>query len=127
MQLQGQTFLITGGASGLGAACARRFVAGGARVVIADVNAAVGEQLAAELGAAARFARTDVTDEASVEAAVATLDRFQGLINCAGIGLAQRTVGKEGPHSLTDFVRVVTVNLIGTFNVIRLAAAAMAR
>ena len=72
MQLQGQTFLITGGASGLGAACARRFVAGGARVVIADVNAAVGEQLAAELGAAARFARTDVTDEASVEAAVAT-------------------------------------------------------
>src|ERR687886_1003836 len=131
MQLDGRTFLISGGASGLGAACARRFSAGGARVLVADVNAAAGEHLASELGPSVRFARTDVTDEASVQHAVdQALEAFGGLhgaINCAGIGVAQRTLGRNGPHPLADFVRVISVNLIGTFNVIRLAAAAMAR
>jgi NAD(P)-dependent dehydrogenase (short-subunit alcohol dehydrogenase family) len=131
MQLDGRTFLISGGASGLGAACARRFSAGGARVVVADVNAAAGEQLAADLGANACFARTDVTDEVSVQRAVDQgLEAFGGLhgaINCAGVGIAQRTLGRDGPHPLADFIRVINVNLVGTFNVIRLAARAMAQ
>ena len=130
MQLAGQTFLITGGASGLGAACARRFSGAGARVVLADVNPGLGSELAQSIGSNARFVRTDVTDEASAQAAVqAALDAFgglQGLINCAGIGLASRTLGRDGPHALDAFVRVLTVNLIGTFNMIRLAASAMA-
>ena len=130
MQLDGRTFLISGGASGLGAACARRFSAGGARVLVADVNTAAGEQLASELGDKVRFARTDVTDEASVQHAVdQALGAFGGLhgaINCAGIGVAQRTLGRNGPHPLADFVRVISVNLIGTFNVIRLTAAGRA-
>jgi NAD(P)-dependent dehydrogenase (short-subunit alcohol dehydrogenase family) len=131
VQLGGTTFLITGGASGLGAATARRFASAGAHLVIADVNSAAGEQLASELGDGARFVRTDVTDEASVQAvvdaAVSGFGSLNGLVNCAGIGVAERTVGRDGPHRLESFVRVVTVNLIGTFNVIRLAAAAMAR
>jgi NAD(P)-dependent dehydrogenase (short-subunit alcohol dehydrogenase family) len=130
MQLNEQAFLITGGASGLGAACARRFAAAGARVVLADINEAAGEQLAAEIGATARFVRTDVTQEASVQAAVEraveSFGALRGAINCAGIGLAQRTLGREGPHALDAFVRVITVNLIGTFNTIRLTAAAIA-
>ena len=131
MQLANQCFLISGGASGLGAACARRFCAAGARVVIADVNAEAGAQLADSLRGSARFQRTDVTDEANVQSAVDLAVRefggLQGAINCAGIGVAERTLGREGPHRLDRFVRVVTVNLIGTFNVIRLAAVAMAR
>jgi NAD(P)-dependent dehydrogenase (short-subunit alcohol dehydrogenase family) len=131
MQLQGQTFFISGGASGLGAACARRFSAGGARVVIADVNADAGERFADELGPNARFAYTDVTDEASVQRAVELgVDAFGGLrgvVNCAGIGLALRTIGREGPHPLASFVRVIMVNLVGTFNVIRLTAPVMAQ
>jgi NAD(P)-dependent dehydrogenase (short-subunit alcohol dehydrogenase family) len=131
MQLAENVFVITGGASGLGAACARLFVAAGAWVVLADVNEAVGAALAAELGGSARCVRTDVTDETSVQTAVDTaLREFGGLhgaVNCAGIGLAERTLGREGPHPLERFLRVVTVNLVGTFNVIRLAAAAMAR
>jgi NAD(P)-dependent dehydrogenase (short-subunit alcohol dehydrogenase family) len=130
MQLADSTFLVTGGGSGLGAACARAFVAGGASVVVADVNEATGEALADELGAQARFARTDVTDEASVRAAVdLAREAFGGLhgaINCAGIAIAARVLGREGPHALDRFARVIQVNLIGTFNVIRLAAAAMA-
>jgi NAD(P)-dependent dehydrogenase (short-subunit alcohol dehydrogenase family) len=131
MRLQGQTFLITGGASGLGAACARRFVAGGARVVLADVNADAGERLARDLGDNARFALTDVTNEASAQGAVQTaLDAFsglQGLVNCAGIGLARRTITSEGPHPLDAFMRIINVNLVGTFNATRLAAVAIAR
>ena len=131
MQLEGHTFLVSGGASGLGAACARRFVGAGARVVLADVNEAAGQQLAAELGANARFVRTDVTQadsvQQAVDAAVETFGALHGAISCAGIGIAERTLGRNGPHPLADFVRVVTVNLIGTFNVIRLAAAAIAR
>src|SRR5438874_9433842 len=131
MQLEGSTFLITGGGSGLGAACARLFAAAGGNVVIADVNAEAGERFANELGERARFARTDVTDEASVQgavdAAVQALGGLHGAINCAGIGVAERMLGREGPHALASFSRVIAVNLIGTFNVIRLAAAAMAR
>jgi NAD(P)-dependent dehydrogenase (short-subunit alcohol dehydrogenase family) len=131
MQLRDSTFLISGGASGLGAATARRFTSAGARVVLADINSELGEQLAADLGSAARFVRTDVTDEDSVQAAVdvavTEFGGLQGAVCCAGIGVAERTVGRNGPHPLAAFVRVVTVNLIGTFNVIRLAAATIAR
>src|SRR4051794_15673863 len=131
MQLDGAVFLVTGGGSGLGAACAREFAGAGARVIVADLNAEAGEQLAEEIGAAARFVRTDVTDEASVQGAVdAAMREFGGLhgaINCAGIGIAERVVGREGPHSLERFARVIGVNLIGTFNVIRLAATAIAQ
>jgi NAD(P)-dependent dehydrogenase (short-subunit alcohol dehydrogenase family) len=130
MEIQGRTFLVTGGGSGLGAATARMFVAAGANVLIADVNRPAGEATAAELGAQARFAPTDVADEASVQAAVrAAGEAFGGLhgaVNCAGIAIAERTLGKNGPHPLDSFTRVVMVNLIGTFNVIRLASAAMA-
>jgi NAD(P)-dependent dehydrogenase (short-subunit alcohol dehydrogenase family) len=126
VQLSNHTFLISGGASGLGAATARRFAAGGARVVVADVNASAGEALASALGERVRFVRTDVTDEASVQAAVEACGALHGAICCAGIGVAERTLGRNGPHPLASFVRVLTVNLIGTFNVIRLAAAAIA-
>jgi NAD(P)-dependent dehydrogenase (short-subunit alcohol dehydrogenase family) len=131
MQLDGRVFLITGGASGLGAACVRRFASAGADVLIADVSDAAGEQLAAELGGAAHFVRTDVTQEDSVQnavdAAVKGFGALHGAINCAGIGLAERTLGRTGPHPLAGFARVIGVNLIGTFNVIRLAAAAIAK
>ncbi len=131
MDLRGNCFIVTGGASGLGAATARMIVAGGGRTVIADLNEAGGSALAGELGSAARFRRTDVTDEASGSAAVsAALDAFgaiHGLINCAGIVHGERVLGKEGPHTLAGFRRVVEINLIGTFNMIRLAAAAMAQ
>jgi NAD(P)-dependent dehydrogenase (short-subunit alcohol dehydrogenase family) len=131
MQLAGHTFLITGGASGLGAACARRFAAQGANVVVADLNAPAGEALARELGSNAAFASTDVTLPESAQAAVQmAVERFgalHGLVSCAGILGAARVVGKEGPHDLALFARVIQVNLIGTFNVLRLAAAAMQR
>jgi NAD(P)-dependent dehydrogenase (short-subunit alcohol dehydrogenase family) len=130
MRLQGNTFLVTGGGSGLGAACAREFTGAGASVVLADINPETGEKLAAELGERARFAKTDVTDEQSVQAAVTLAKEafggLRGVVNCAGVGIAARTLGKSGPHPLDPFVKVIQVNLIGTFNVIRLAAAAMA-
>jgi NAD(P)-dependent dehydrogenase (short-subunit alcohol dehydrogenase family) len=128
MQLSGRTFFVTGGSSGLGAACVREFAGAGANVVIGDVSER-GEDLARELGANVRFARTDVTDEAQVSAALATaVEAFGGLhgaINCAGIATAERAIGREGPQPLAHFTKVVTVNLIGTFNVVRLAAAKM--
>jgi NAD(P)-dependent dehydrogenase (short-subunit alcohol dehydrogenase family) len=131
MQIQNNTFLVTGGSSGLGAACVRLFAAAGGRVVIADLNQQAGTALAAELGAGARFVTTDVTDEAAVQNAVQTAVRdfggLQGTIGCAGIGLAERILGKNLPHDLAAFTRVIRVNLIGTFNVLRLAAAAMAQ
>jgi NAD(P)-dependent dehydrogenase (short-subunit alcohol dehydrogenase family) len=131
MQINNQTFLVTGGSSGLGAACARRLVAAGAAVVIADVNEAVGTELAAELGQQARFMHTDVSSEESVQTAVdtavAAFGGLHGAINCAGIAIAERVVGRQGPHSLDSFARVVIVNLVGTFNVIRLAAAVMSQ
>jgi len=131
MQLKGSTFIVTGGASGLGEASARALAGGGANVVIADMQAERGESVAKELGAAARFVKCDVTSEADaksvVDAALKMFGGLQGLINCAGIGGAEKTVGKEGPHALASFARIVNVNLIGTFNMIRLAADAMAK
>lgn len=132
MQVEERVFLVTGGASGLGAACARWCHARGARVVIADVNTQAGEALAAELGGGAGFQRTDVTDAASVQAAVdLAAERFGGLhgvIGCAGIVHGERVLDREGnPHGLASFERTVGVNLVGTFNVVRLAAALMAR
>jgi NAD(P)-dependent dehydrogenase (short-subunit alcohol dehydrogenase family) len=129
MQISFSTFLVTGGASGLGAACARQLTAAGGRVVIADLNEVAGAALCGELGAAARYAKTDVTDADSVQAALAVatgqFGRLDGVVNCAGIVGASRLVGRTGPHDLALFERVVRVNLIGTFNVARLAAAAM--
>ena len=131
MQLKGSTFIVTGGASGLGAATARMVVEGGGRAVIADLKEAEGKALAQELGAGARFVRTDVTDEASAQAAVAAalggFGRVDGLVNCAGIVYGEKTVGKDGPHTLAGFVRTININLIGTFNMIRLAADAMTK
>jgi NAD(P)-dependent dehydrogenase (short-subunit alcohol dehydrogenase family) len=131
MDIANSVVLISGGASGLGEACARRLAAGGAAVVIADLNSEGGTALATELGARARFVKTDVASEADVQAAVKTcMDSFGALhiaINCAGIGAAQRVLGREGPMPLEKFTKTITVNLIGTFNVIRLAAEAMAK
>ncbi len=131
MQLKSSTFVVTGGASGLGAATVRMIVAGGGNAVIADLKEAEGRALEHELGAHASFVRTDVTDEAAAKAAVAAaVDGFgglHGLVNCAGIVHGEKVVGKEGPHALASFVRTINVNLIGTFNVARLAAEAMAR
>jgi NAD(P)-dependent dehydrogenase (short-subunit alcohol dehydrogenase family) len=127
MRLEDGAFLISGGASGLGAACAREFTAAGAAVVIADLNQEAGERVAGECGARARFVSTDVTDGDSVRRAVEACSGLRGAINCAGIAIAERVLGKEGPHALDRFARVIQVNLIGTFNVIRLAAEAIAR
>jgi len=131
MQIKDSVFLVTGGASGLGAATARMAVQNGGRAVIADMQKEAGEKLAKELGAHARFIKTDVTSEAEGKAAVdCALKEFGGLhvlVNCAGIAVGEKTVGKEGPHNLASFSRVVTVNLIGTFNMIRLAADAMSK
>jgi NAD(P)-dependent dehydrogenase (short-subunit alcohol dehydrogenase family) len=131
MEISGSVFLVTGGASGLGAATARMIVAGGGKALIADLNDAQGDALAAELGASAKFARTDVTDEASGKAAVAaTLAAFgavHGLVNCAGVVHGERVLGKEGPHALASFARVVNINLVGSFNLTRLAAEAMSK
>jgi NAD(P)-dependent dehydrogenase (short-subunit alcohol dehydrogenase family) len=131
MQLRHSTFIVTGGASGLGAATARMAADGGSNVVIADLDETRGKALAGELGDAARFVRTDVTDEASAEAAVAAAVHAFGavhaLVNCAGIVHGEKVVGKEGAHSLATFARAVNINLIGTFNLVRLAAQAMAK
>ena len=130
MNIQGKTFIITGGGSGLGAATAQAIVSAGGNVVLADVNPAQGEACAQRLSAKARFVKADVTSEADVKNAIATaLKDFGGLhgaINCAGVGAPAKVLGKEGPHPLDVFQRVVHINLIGTFNVIRLCAAAMA-
>jgi len=129
MELKGSTFIVTGGASGLGAATARMVVAGGGNVVVADLKDAEGQALAAELGKSARFVRTDVTDEASgkaaVAAAVSAFGGVQGLVGCAGIVHGEKVLGKEGAHSLAGFARTIAVNLVGMFNMIRLAAEAM--
>ena len=134
MEIKNKGVLITGGASGLGGACAQLLAQQGAKVAIADLNGELGEELAARLNAAgntAIFVKANVTEDESMQAAVrAAVEAFGALhvlINCAGIGLAERTLGKNGPSSLASFSRVIQINLIGTFNAIRLAAAAMAR
>jgi NAD(P)-dependent dehydrogenase (short-subunit alcohol dehydrogenase family) len=124
MELKGIGALIAGGASGLGEATARELAGRGARVTIADLNEERGEPLADELGGA--FAPTDVTDEAQVQSAVEGAGEIRLAVSCAGIGWAERTVKKDGPAALQPFETVVRVNLIGTFNVLRLSAAAMA-
>lgn len=131
MQVKDSVFIVTGGASGLGAGTARLLAANGGKVVIADLNKAAGEALAAELGANARFAETNVSDEASAKAAVdlalSAFGGLHGLVNCAGIAIGEKTVGKEGPHALATFKRVIDINLVGSFNMIRLAADVMAK
>ena len=127
MEIKNSVFLITGGASGLGAATAKTLAAGGAKVVLADLNSELGEALAKEINGA--FVKCDVTSEADGQNAVDTtvniFGAIHGLINCAGIGTAEKTTGKNGPHNLAGFTRVIQINLIGTFNMIRLAATAM--
>src|SRR5262245_27112896 len=131
MQIKGSTFIVTGGASGLGEGTVRMLVGAGASVVIADVQADKGEALAKELGAKVRYSKCDVTSEsegqAAVDAAVKSFGALQGLVNCAGIAIAERTGKKDGPHALASFTRVININLIGTFNMIRLASLAMAK
>jgi NAD(P)-dependent dehydrogenase (short-subunit alcohol dehydrogenase family) len=124
MELNGIGALVAGGASGLGEATARELAARGARVTVADLNEERGQALAAEIGGA--FAAADVTDEEQVRAAVETVEGLRLAVSCAGIGWAERTVKRDGPAALQPFETVVRVNLIGTFNVLRLAASAMA-
>jgi NAD(P)-dependent dehydrogenase (short-subunit alcohol dehydrogenase family) len=130
MQISQHTFLVSGGGSGLGAACVRMLASAGANVVIADLNGETGEKLAAELGSKVVFIKSDVTSENDVQnavhSAVSGFGGLQGAIACAGIGLAEKVLGKAGPHALASFSKVIQVNLIGTFNVIRLASTAMA-
>lgn len=131
MQIEDKVFVVTGGGSGLGAATARMLVGAGGKVVLADVNDEAGDQVAAELGAAAAFVKTDVTDEASAKAAidraVSGFGGLHGLINCAGVAPAEKVVGREGPHRLESFARTVSINLVGTFNMVRLAADVMSK
>ncbi|WP_440996251.1 SDR family NAD(P)-dependent oxidoreductase [Arhodomonas sp. SL1] len=131
MNIDGKVFLVTGAGSGLGGASARELVGGGARVALADINAEATESLAAELGEAAVAVVADVTDEAAVQAAVdRTVSAFggvHGVVNCAGIVHGERVLNKSAePHALESFSRVIQINLVGTFNVLRVAAAAMA-
>ena len=131
MEIKGNAFIVTGGASGLGAATARMLIAGGGNVVIADVKDAEGRTLEQKLGKASKFVATDVTDETSGQAAVAAaVEHFggvQGLINCAGVVHGEKVVGKDGPHALASFARAININLIGSFNLTRLAAEAMGK
>ena len=134
MDIANKGVLVTGGASGLGAACVRLLAQAGAKIVIADLNSEAGINLATEhnqTGESTFFVKTDVTSEESMQAAVRmAVETFGGLhvlINCAGIGIAQRVLGRDEPHSLAAFTKVIQINLIGTFNSIRLAAAAMAQ
>ena len=131
MQISDSIAIITGAASGLGEATVRSFVEGGARVAIFDMNASKGEALAGELGDNVLFCKVDVTNEESVAAGIAqTVDRFGTItanVNCAGIGIAMKTLGKEGIHTLELFKKVIDINLTGTFNVLRLAAEQMAK
>ncbi|HEX9673282.1 MAG TPA: 3-hydroxyacyl-CoA dehydrogenase [Burkholderiales bacterium] len=129
MQIAGRTFLVTGGASGLGAATARRLASAGGNLVICDIGAEQGTKLAAELGQRATFFAADVTDESQVAKAVATargkFGALHGAVSCAGIAPGERVLGKGGPHRLDIFRRAVEINLIGTFNVLRFSAQAM--
>ena len=129
MQIQNHVFLVTGGGSGLGAAVATMLAANGAKVVVADLKEPRGKDLAGFLGGTVRSIKADVTDEASTQAAVdlclSAFGAIHGLVNCAGVAPGERVVGRNGPHALASFERAVKINLIGTFNAIRLAAAKM--
>lgn len=131
MQIEHGVFLISGGASGLGLATARELVGQGGQVVLLDINEQAGQQAVAELGDAARFVRADITREEDGRVAVAqVLEAFgalHGLVNCAGIAPAEKVLGRNGAHGLDSFRRTVEVNLIGSFNLLRLAAEAMAQ
>jgi NAD(P)-dependent dehydrogenase (short-subunit alcohol dehydrogenase family) len=128
MEIKDRVFVVTGGGSGLGAATAEMLVAQGGKVVLADVNAEAGQRVAAALGAQACFVQTDVTSDESARAAfevVKSMGSLRGLVNCAGIAPAEKVVGKEGAHRLESFARAVNINLVGSFNMIRLAAEIM--
>lgn len=129
MLIRGKTFVVTGGGSGLGAAVARMLVGEGANVVIADVNADAGAGIVSELSTGAAFIQTDVTQEKDAQAAIdMALDRFghlHGLVNCAGVAPGEKVLGRDGPHRLDSFARTIAINLVGTFNMIRLAVAAI--
>ena len=128
MDISGKVFIVTGGASGLGEGAARALAARGGKVVVADLQADKGEAVAASIGGA--FVKCDVTQEADGQAVVAkavSTGKLMGLVNCAGIAIGVKTVGKDGPHPLAQFSKVIQINLIGTFNMIRLAADAMCR
>ena len=128
MEIKDRVFVVTGGGSGLGAATAALLVARGGKVVLADVNTAAGQKIEAELGEGARFVQTDVTSDESARAAfevAQTMGPLRGLVNCAGIAPAEKVIGKEGAHRLDSFARAVSINLVGSFNMIRLAAEIM--
>src|SRR5258708_30538432 len=129
MQLKDQAAIVTGGASGLGAATARRLAAQGAKVAVCDLNANLAESVAAEIKGVAVIC--DVSDASSAEAAIVAASKAhgpaRGLVNCAGIGVAKRVIGRDGPMPLADFERVIRVNLIGSFNMLRLATAEMSK
>jgi len=129
MQLKDHAAIVTGGASGLGAATARRLAAQGAKVAVCDLNAKLAESIATEIGGVAVIC--DVADASSAEAAIVAASKAHGparvLVNCAGIGVAKRVIGREGPMPLADFEKVIKVNLIGSFNMLRLATAEMSK
>ena len=131
MEIRNNTVIVTGGASGLGAATVEMIVAQGGNAIIADVTHDAGEALAAKLGKQTRFVACDVTKEqdagAAVAAAIKEFGGLRGLVNCAGIAIGEKTVGRDGPHRLDSFARVININLIGSFNMIRVAADAMAK
>src|SRR5688572_22914563 len=128
MEIKGKVFIVTGGASGLGEGTARMLAANGGKVVVADMQVEKGEAVAKDIGGA--FVKCDVSQEADAQAVVAkavSLGKLMGLVNCAGIAPAERTVGKTGPHNLALYTKTIMVNLVGSFNMIRLAAEAMAK
>ena len=131
MQIKDSVFLIPGGASGLGAATARHLAAAGGKVMLADLNREAGEKFAASLGGHAKFAVADVTSETqiqqAIDAAIGVFGALHGLVNCAGVAPGERVVGRTGPHTLEMFSRVININLVGSFNTLRLAANAMAK
>jgi NAD(P)-dependent dehydrogenase (short-subunit alcohol dehydrogenase family) len=126
MNIKNKTFIVTGGASGLGLATAQMIIENGGNAVLLDINALAGEEAESKFGEKAKFVQTDVSNEESVKNAISiaqsTFGGLNGAINCAGIGPAERVVGKNGVHSLTSFTKTITVNLIGSFNIIRLVS-----